>query len=425
MFVLLPRPYPESVENDGRVNFFWAPESTTLPLCTELRSGPCFLEMRLGYPEVDPDKRVIVSGAAVAGGVYDMPLRRGWNSYFVPLTEGSGGEVVLSFSKPLPVSGDSRFLGAMVSYLAVTDDAARVQAIISVSAQIAAAAARLGEFGSKAEWAAWLHASVMSNADDFYAERVLPPARDEDLLHPLNQYLIECKRERWIGRKIPSGATVLDIGCGEGAHGYLSRRGVKVLGLDLSRENCEKAKSRGYADCFQGSATNIPLPDASVDFVISADVLGHIERHEKERCVQEFFRVLKPGGQTIHLIETDDFDPAKMEADDYARMVLIDGHIGIETREFSEKLFSRYFDIVESFLVGNASMSAKHWLRAHDFYGDNLPGELVAALTNASPEEERYFNLGTGWAFWRGTEAGMTSRGTGGLLFLCAGKKPV
>jgi arsenite methyltransferase len=101
------------------------------------------------------------------------------------------------------------------------------------------------------------------------------------------------------------GETVLDLGSGGGIDVLLSARRVgatgKVYGLDmtdemlaLARENQARANARNV-EFLQGQIEAIPLPDASVDVVISNCVINLSS--DKDRVLAEAFRVLKPGGR--------------------------------------------------------------------------------------------------------------------------------
>jgi len=101
------------------------------------------------------------------------------------------------------------------------------------------------------------------------------------------------------------GEVVLDLGCGGGIDVLLSAKRVgpngKVYGLDmtdemldLARENQCKAGVEN-AEFLKGEIENIPLPDNSVDVVISNCVINLSV--DKQRVFQEIFRVLKPGGR--------------------------------------------------------------------------------------------------------------------------------
>jgi arsenite methyltransferase len=101
------------------------------------------------------------------------------------------------------------------------------------------------------------------------------------------------------------GETVLDLGSGGGIDVLLSARRVaptgKAYGLDmtdemlaLARENQRQAGVRNV-EFLKGEIENIPLPDNSVDVVISNCVINLSA--DKDRVLREAFRVLKEGGR--------------------------------------------------------------------------------------------------------------------------------
>ncbi len=101
------------------------------------------------------------------------------------------------------------------------------------------------------------------------------------------------------------GETVLDLGSGGGIDVLLSARRVgptgKVYGLDmtdemltLARENQRKAGADNV-EFLKGEIEAIPLPDNSVDVIISNCVINL--SGDKDRVLREAFRVLKPGGR--------------------------------------------------------------------------------------------------------------------------------
>ena len=101
------------------------------------------------------------------------------------------------------------------------------------------------------------------------------------------------------------GQTVLDLGSGGGIDVLLSARRVgpsgKAYGLDMTDEMlalaCENQKKSGISNVefLKGEIENIPLPDNSVDVVISNCVINLSAN--KDRVLQEACRVLKPGGR--------------------------------------------------------------------------------------------------------------------------------
>src|SRR5947209_18668014 len=101
------------------------------------------------------------------------------------------------------------------------------------------------------------------------------------------------------------GETVLDLGSGGGIDVLLSAKRVgptgKVYGLDmtdemlaLARENQSKAGTENV-EFLKGEIENIPLPDNSVDVIISNCVINLSS--DKDRVLKEAFRVLRPGGR--------------------------------------------------------------------------------------------------------------------------------
>ena len=105
--------------------------------------------------------------------------------------------------------------------------------------------------------------------------------------------------------QLKPGETVLDLGSGGGIDVFLSAKRVgpsgKVYGLDmtdemltLARENQKKAGVENV-EFLKGEIENIPLPDNSVDVVISNCVLNLST--DKPRVLREAFRVLRPGGR--------------------------------------------------------------------------------------------------------------------------------
>jgi SAM-dependent methyltransferase len=105
--------------------------------------------------------------------------------------------------------------------------------------------------------------------------------------------------------QLAEGETVLDLGSGGGIDVLLSARRVgptgKAYGLDmtdemlaLARENQRKAGVENV-EFLKGEIENVPLPDNSVDVIISNCVINL--SGDKDKVLQEAFRVLKPGGR--------------------------------------------------------------------------------------------------------------------------------
>jgi SAM-dependent methyltransferase len=116
------------------------------------------------------------------------------------------------------------------------------------------------------------------------------------------------------------GETVLDLGSGAGADVLISAGRVgstgKAIGLDMTDEMLELARANaaeagvGNAEFVKGYIEDIPLPDASVDVVISNCVINLSA--DKRKVLGEVARVLKPGGRfaVSDVIADPDMDEA-------------------------------------------------------------------------------------------------------------------
>jgi SAM-dependent methyltransferase len=104
--------------------------------------------------------------------------------------------------------------------------------------------------------------------------------------------------------EIRPGQAVLDLGSGAGIDSLLAARRVgptgKAVGVDLCPEMVEKARRNALllglhnAEFVQAGIEKLPLPDASVDVVISNGVFNLCS--DKPKVLPEAFRVLRPGG---------------------------------------------------------------------------------------------------------------------------------
>jgi len=104
--------------------------------------------------------------------------------------------------------------------------------------------------------------------------------------------------------ELQAGETVLDLGSGAGLDAIVSSWRVgptgKVIGVDLNPSMCLKAQAHAaetgsVMECHEGRMEAIPVPDESVDVVISNGVINL--SFQKRKVVEEMFRVLKPGGR--------------------------------------------------------------------------------------------------------------------------------
>jgi SAM-dependent methyltransferase len=107
--------------------------------------------------------------------------------------------------------------------------------------------------------------------------------------------------------ELKAGEIVLDLGSGAGFDAFLSAQRVgesgKVIGVDMTHEMIEKARVNAEklnvsnAEFRQGEIEKLPVPDSSVDVVISNCVINLSP--DKSTVFKEIHRALKPGGRII------------------------------------------------------------------------------------------------------------------------------
>jgi len=154
--------------------------------------------------------------------------------------------------------------------------------------------------------------------------------------------------------QLQAGETVLDLGSGGGIDVLLSAKRVgpagKAYGLDmtdemlaLARENQKKAGVTNV-EFLKGAIENIPLPDNSVDVIISNCVINL--SGDKDRVLREAFRVLKPGGR---FAISDVVVRGEVPAEIRKSMELWVGCIAgaLEEFEYRDKLFNTGFNSIE------------------------------------------------------------------------------
>ena len=151
--------------------------------------------------------------------------------------------------------------------------------------------------------------------------------------------------------ELKPGEIVLDLGSGGGIDVLLSARrvapGGKAYGLDmtdemlaLANENKRKVGVENV-EFLKGEIENIPLPDASVDVIISNCVINLSAN--KDRVLSEAFRVLKPGGR---LAVSDVVTRGEMPAEIRRSVLLWVGCVAgaLEETDYQNKLAAAGFD---------------------------------------------------------------------------------
>jgi arsenite methyltransferase len=194
---------------------------------------------------------------------------------------------------------------------------------------------------------------------------------------------------------LKAGDVVLDLGSGGGLDVLLSARRVgptgKAYGLDttdemlaLAEENKRKSGVTNV-EFLRGTIESIPLPDNSVDVVISNCVINL--SGDKDRVLREAFRVLKPGGS---FAVSDIVVRGELPAQVKRSMELWVGCIAgaLSDKEYSDKLTSAGFEDVSLEVTRTYNVEdARAFLTAEGFDVDtlarNLKDQVVSAFVRA------------------------------------------
>jgi arsenite methyltransferase len=153
---------------------------------------------------------------------------------------------------------------------------------------------------------------------------------------------------------LKAGEVVVDLGSGGGLDVFLAAKKVgpagKAIGIDMTPEMIDRARanaqSGGYTNVefYLSTIDKLPLPDASVDCVISNCVLNLAP--DKPKVFREIYRVLKPGGRlAVSDIALKAELPAAVASSVAAYVGCIAGAIRIE--DYKKGLMDAGFKYVE------------------------------------------------------------------------------
>lgn len=127
----------------------------------------------------------------------------------------------------------------------------------------------------------------------FTGERFQPEVRGAIWYEHWHRYVLAAP--------VAEGKRVLDAACGEGYGSFLlAHRAAEVVGVDLSEEAVAHARGRYARPNLRfepGSITALPLPDASIDVVVSFETIEHLS--PQREMLAEFRRVLRPEGVLV------------------------------------------------------------------------------------------------------------------------------
>ncbi|HEX7956743.1 MAG TPA: methyltransferase domain-containing protein [Pyrinomonadaceae bacterium] len=246
-------------------------------------------------------------------------------------------------------------------------------------------------------------AGVEDLAEFYRTKFVSDEVLDARYFRALDRFDMRFARTMWVYDNVRAGSTVLDLGCGAGVLALLKRKGVTLSGVDLSPECALAARRNGYDLTGAASLTRLPFADRSFDYVVSLDVLGHVEFKDKDAVLSEIARVLRPGGVTLHGIECTDRRAQKsyeeMSEEELRRFVAVDGHVGLEEEQEHAARFRRFFAHVAWEPRYALCLSAEEFVKQRDEYGLPFEPDFVEYLRGLSHAERRAFDMAMGYVF--------------------------
>lgn len=234
---------------------------------------------------------------------------------------------------------------------------------------------------------------LLDQPDEFYEghygnqTHFLP--RSENPWHAWPLWLINSGYVWTVRKQVPAGATVIELGCAGGVR-YFGQR-YHMIGCDLSEAGLRSIDF--YQQRIQADAgACIPLPDGSVDAVVSSYFWEHIPPDIKPRILQECRRILRPGGKLIFLYDVETNNPLirryKASNPELYRKLFIegDGHFGYQWPAENRALFE-----ASGFNLKESAGLEKTWFQ---------PGSVYSKLVQFPGGEK--FKRTSHWASVRG-----------------------
>lgn len=205
----------------------------------------------------------------------------------------------------------------------------------------------------------------------------------------LEKISLSYRRERFFRRNIKGkNNLILDLACGAGRD-YFKEFG-EVVGVDLSISPLQQARSR-YDLVIQAGCDSLPFADSTFDYVISSDFFGHVRQEDKDQIMKEIWRVLKPEGRTLHVIETDSdnfwFKMAHKNTELFQKYFIekIGGHVGLEMPSICIERWKRNnFDIVKVKKIWGIIWPIEYYkdLFDNEYKDISLGAKFISAVSN-------------------------------------------
>ncbi len=267
-------------------------------------------------------------------------------------------------------------------------------------------------------------AGITDLAEFYRTKFVSDEVLDARYFKPLDRFDIRFARTMWVYDNVRAGSSVLELGCGAGMLALLKRKGITLTGVDLSKECAVAARRNGYDATFAAPLSQLPFADASFDYVVSLDVLGHVTEEDKDAVLAEIKRVLRPGGVTLHGIECTDRASQKsydeMDAEELRRFIAVDGHVGLEEEQEHAARFEKLFAHVAWEPRYALCLSSEEFLKQADHYGLGFEDDFLDYLRGLSFKERRAFDMAMGYVFSKVSDLNIRLPRSGLYVFLKA-----
>ena len=169
---------------------------------------------------------------------------------------------------------------------------------------------------------------------------------------------------------LPSGASVCEVGCGNGKN-LLSRSGELIYsGVDISREMIRICRDERGLAVVEGDIRQVPFPDSTFDHTMSVAVIHHLsERLDRIQAIRELLRITKPGGTVDSVFQTQGRGPT----------VHLNGTVFITVWAFNQpKDSKRQFTKPDELVGFTARDTGEVHYRQYHMY---MPGELVEEIS--------------------------------------------
>jgi ubiquinone/menaquinone biosynthesis C-methylase UbiE len=125
------------------------------------------------------------------------------------------------------------------------------------------------------------------------------------------------KEVDYIAQELQGYTNILDVGCGIGAFEQQLPH-LNIIGLDISEDLLEEARTRSEKTFIQGNAENLPFDDVTFDAVFTVATLEFLDNYQQ--AIKEIVRVTKPYGKVVALIlnpESEYFKNEILKPGDY------------------------------------------------------------------------------------------------------------